>query len=80
MFNGITYRRTFTIKMSNNSDYNSSKPFEWKDILIIVLLILAVILTIFRIRRAQKSLTDYLKTKRQILQELLSDIENAQKA
>lgn len=79
MFNGITYRRTFTIKMSNNSDYNSSKPFEWKDILIIVLLILAVILTIFRIRRAQKSLTDYLKTKRQILQELLSDIEKAQK-
>lgn len=65
--------------MDNNSDYNSNKPFEWKDILIIVLLILAVVLTIFRISRAQKSLTDYLKTKRQILQELLSDIEKAQK-
>lgn len=60
----------------NNDPHNS---FKWKDILIIVLLILAVVLTVFRIRNAQKNLIEYLKTKRQVLQGLLSNIEKAQR-
>lgn len=63
----------------DNNDCHKTNTIDWRGIVIILLLVIAVVLTIFKIRKAQKDLRDYLEDKKQFLEEALKNIEQAQK-
>lgn len=67
--------------MQDRTDQSESNrgSSNWRDFLIIILLLIAALLIVVGIKKAQRNLIDYLKTKKQTLEELLGNIEKAQR-